>query len=405
MKLKSVLFGIICLLSLNLAGQAPYNIVSVEPDFVTPGQTSYLTFILDKPLQAGDSVSYAGLWMDYTTGGIDLVYGDSLLVFYDTIVEAKFTIPDSNYLSTCIPYLKFNNYPDSVGALSIKVSTEISAITPQICMVSVDTANKYLVSWYKPSVTTIDSVNIYKETNVNNKYVKIGVRAYDAAPVFEDPATNPTRKAEYYKISFVDQSRNESKLSNSYKSLRLNLNNVSSAAAGLSWNYYAYYGLTYYIYRGVSKDDMVKIDEISGDLGSYVDIAPPPGDLLYQIALVEPDPCVIGSTASDTTSLIKSNFVEYSNTGPVVASVNEQEKEKGLSIYPNPVKDELFIRFDNTVLKNAEVSLYDMTGRLVHDPEVITGNATLDFSDLTSGTYLLKIRDNDTIFSRVVVKE
>lgn len=405
MKIKSILFILMCLLTVHLYGQT-YSVVSVNPDYAVPGQSNNLELFLNKPLATTDSVINADLWL-FSPGMIsDTVLVSTNIEILDSILHVNFVVPNGNFdkNATLFLYVKTTNSYDSVFYYnSLIIGSEISNITPSICMVSVDSANKYFIAWDKPSTTTVDSVNIYKETTVFNKYIKIGERAFDAAPIFEDTSSNPTQNAASYEISFVNTSGIESALTNPVKSIRLNLNNVSGAEADLSWLSYEG-GLTYYIYRGSSVQNMEKIGEIASDLYSFVDIAPPAGDLFYQVALVRSGPCNIGNASSDTTSLVKSNIVEYSNTGPVITSVNEQDQEKGLRIYPNPVRNVLNLHIlDNTM--HATASLYDMTGRLVYGPEIITGNATLDISSLTSGTYLLKIRNDNTVFSRVIIKK
>jgi hypothetical protein len=65
--------------------------------------------------------------------------------------------------------------------------------------------------------------------------------------------------------------------------------------------------------------------------------------------------------------------------------------ESGLSIYPNPVKDRLFIRRDAQQLERVEV--IDLNGRLILLEEDFTGEA-LNVSRLEKGVYVLKIVKN-----------
>jgi hypothetical protein len=63
----------------------------------------------------------------------------------------------------------------------------------------------------------------------------------------------------------------------------------------------------------------------------------------------------------------------------------------GLSIYPNPVKDRLFIR--RNVRQLERVDVVDLNGKLLLLEEDFTGEA-LDVSSLEKGVYVLKIVKN-----------
>jgi hypothetical protein len=76
--------------------------------------------------------------------------------------------------------------------------------------------------------------------------------------------------------------------------------------------------------------------------------------------------------------------------------------ENGLSIYPNPVKDRLFIRRDVRQLERVEV--VDLGGRLILLEEDFTGEA-LDVSRLEKGVYVLKIVKNGQLTVHKIIKQ
>jgi hypothetical protein len=76
--------------------------------------------------------------------------------------------------------------------------------------------------------------------------------------------------------------------------------------------------------------------------------------------------------------------------------------ESGLSIYPNPVKDRLFIRRDALQLERVEV--IDLSGRLLLLKEDFTGEA-LDVTRLESGVYVLKIVKNGQLTVHKFIKQ
>lgn len=61
------------------------------------------------------------------------------------------------------------------------------------------------------------------------------------------------------------------------------------------------------------------------------------------------------------------------------------------NIYPNPVKNYLFVETDVCM---EEISIYTLTGVLVTQQSTDNGQQMIDVSELISGTYLIKIRTN-----------
>ena len=77
--------------------------------------------------------------------------------------------------------------------------------------------------------------------------------------------------------------------------------------------------------------------------------------------------------------------------------------ERPFTLYPNPVKDQLTLRFDD-VSEPESVELYDLAVRLVgtkpNDLE------SMDMSAMSSGVYLLRITTKDgTRYHEKIVKE
>ncbi|MEO0898587.1 MAG: endo-1,4-beta-xylanase [Bacteroidota bacterium] len=74
-----------------------------------------------------------------------------------------------------------------------------------------------------------------------------------------------------------------------------------------------------------------------------------------------------------------------------------------LKVYPNPVKDVLFIEAESSWL---QVQLFDLSGRLVQQQEITPSSQQMDVSSLQKGMYLLEIKDKDHISRRKInIKE
>ncbi|MGE8514124.1 MAG: M36 family metallopeptidase, partial [Chryseobacterium culicis] len=83
-------------------------------------------------------------------------------------------------------------------------------------------------------------------------------------------------------------------------------------------------------------------------------------------------------------------------------------KNKDISIYPNPAKDEFYIKFPSNTLGKVSVELYDMSGKLVSTEDKISPDAkkAISTSNLVNGTYMVKIKGlGFEAASKVMVKK
>ena len=74
-------------------------------------------------------------------------------------------------------------------------------------------------------------------------------------------------------------------------------------------------------------------------------------------------------------------------TGKWLASVNENGT-MAVSLYPNPANDQVSF----TLESDAQVSVFDMTGRKVNEVNLTAGEAQLNVSEFQSGVYFVNIR-------------
>ena len=73
--------------------------------------------------------------------------------------------------------------------------------------------------------------------------------------------------------------------------------------------------------------------------------------------------------------------------GKTLVSVNENNVQT-VSLYPNPANEQVSFVLDN----DAQVSVFDMTGRKVSEMNASAGNAQLNVSELESGVYFVNFR-------------
>lgn len=68
------------------------------------------------------------------------------------------------------------------------------------------------------------------------------------------------------------------------------------------------------------------------------------------------------------------------------------EMEKGLKIYPNPVKDELTIEGINK--NNCTIEIYNLQGALVLEQNLHLGLQKINLLNRTKGFYLVRVKDS-----------
>jgi hypothetical protein len=106
----------------------------------------------------------------------------------------------------------------------------------------------------------------------------------------------------------------------------------------------------------------------------------------------------VWASANDASGLSGTATVTISNQS---LSVNEFDFQS-ITIYPNPVQNELFFELDN--LEFTEMTILDYSGRVVKS---ITNNTvnSIDVSDLKQGVYILKVYAQNSVSNTRFVKQ
>jgi hypothetical protein len=86
--------------------------------------------------------------------------------------------------------------------------------------------------------------------------------------------------------------------------------------------------------------------------------------------------------------------------------ITENLGEMVITLYPNPTKGQLMVQIthmpDNTM---GEITLYDLSGRLVTVQNTVNENTMLDLSVQPLGIYVLRIRVGGKVSEWKVIKE
>lgn len=89
---------------------------------------------------------------------------------------------------------------------------------------------------------------------------------------------------------------------------------------------------------------------------------------------------------------IDNNGIEYKYGKHVINKTTQD-----LSIYPNPISDDLNISFGNFLNEGAKIMVYDVLGNLVYDRELAERKSSIkiDMNDAKKGMYFLVIKSKD----------
>ncbi|MBI2968123.1 MAG: PKD domain-containing protein [Bacteroidetes bacterium] len=203
---------------------------------------------------------------------------------------------------------------DNKGCTKTSTSTiNTVAVEQPICVVTVDSATKKnLIAWPKTPGLSTSRYYIFKEI-LTNVYDTIGFVPYDSISYFIDYASNPMSKSERYKIATLDSCGNFSMLSDSHRTMLLQVNLGAQDQRNLSWqNYEGFTAPQYNIWRGTTSSNIVLIDSVVSTNTAYNDWDTLGGadSLFYIIEIVHPTGCTstlklktYNSSKSNTASM------------------------------------------------------------------------------------------------------
>lgn len=80
-------------------------------------------------------------------------------------------------------------------------------------------------------------------------------------------------------------------------------------------------------------------------------------------------------------------------TNPPVSVENTNADKLRIDVYPNPMNDELHIKLVGEPSDNAEVTMLDLTGKVIYRQSVTDRTIDINTSSLTSGIYMIRYTD------------
>ena len=91
-----------------------------------------------------------------------------------------------------------------------------------------------------------------------------------------------------------------------------------------------------------------------------------------------------------TGDVLQGNFTQVEITADGPLGTNSVKVGAAANIYPNPVKDMLFIK---SVKEFTTFSVYNMAGQMISSNKIF--GKTINFSHLPIGSYILKLTDKE----------
>jgi Secretion system C-terminal sorting domain/Polysaccharide lyase family 4, domain III len=94
------------------------------------------------------------------------------------------------------------------------------------------------------------------------------------------------------------------------------------------------------------------------------------------------------------------------NCSSLSTATIEEISKKDITLFPNPTTGSLNIEIPNTVFdKQAEISIYDFLGRKLLTKKTTQNHTTINTSNLSSGSYVVKVSTNEILFTKILMKE
>ena len=254
---------------------------------------------------------------------------------------------------------------------------------PEISLVSYgEQSRKNIIAWQKEQTNEIDKYFIYRETERNGEYEKIGSLKYNENSVFVDETINPQHNSYRYRISAGNKCF-ESPLSHESKTINLQWERDANRAIHLWWD--AYEGsryITFAVYRLTRKGQFL-VSEFPANKFGYIAEKPEDETIGYFVAVK-----LIGK--------IDINAPMKSESGPfiiVISNIAELENFED-AISEIPENSAIVYSKDKTiVIKSVEqndVKVFDLTG------SVIAQKSNVDFTTIpvqTAGVYIVIVGD------------
>jgi PKD repeat protein len=282
-------------------------------------------------------------------------------------------------------------------------------VSPDICMVSADSASlNNVVYWEKSLYDNVDSFIVYRETSTG-VYKRIGAQSKNVLSEFTDtarsvgPANGDPNIGSYrYKLQIRDTCGVYSPLGKYHNTVYITTNHTG----GYTWNSYLVEGS---VQTPVSTFDLLRDDN---NTGAWYAIGFVSGN---QFSLNDPSYASYpnGNWRVDANGFSCSPTMRYANGSTQAAIVKSKSnitnnrtmgvssKNIVLGVYPNPSNGLITL---SLAVAGAKVNVFDITGNQVAIVQMQSATENIDLSQLSNGTYFLEINTTKGVYHEKITK-
>ncbi len=290
-------------------------------------------------------------------------------------------------------------------------STSIAQITPKpsICMVTVDDlSTNNIVFWDKTPFTSVDSFIVYREVSTSI-YKRIGAVPFDSLSEFVDTSRNvgpangdPNVGAYRYKLQIRD-------LCGDYSALSLYHNTIYIAGpdnnGNFDWNLpYAIEGsdpnISNYRLLCDTSNNTIPWFEVGAVAGTQANVAD--ADYLTH----KNNPLAQWRVKTDWTTICEPTRAAISTTrsnikrpGISIGISYVEKPEIGISIFPNPAKDNVTIEL-SYLTENAQLKIINVLGQTVFNENIVASSGKkvkqINTANFAKGIYTVVLETKNT---------
>ncbi len=119
----------------------------------------------------------------------------------------------------------------------------------------------------------------------------------------------------------------------------------------------------------------------------------------------------VNVVSSNPISLMPGQFIIYANKpttildDPSLLLSSEKRINRNFKVYPNPIKNRLYVDADNQSILPLKFSVYDNQGKKIYKSLENTFSFVKDFSSFSSNIYIIRIEDDESIYKTRVIKK
>ena len=89
----------------------------------------------------------------------------------------------------------------------------------------------------------------------------------------------------------------------------------------------------------------------------------------------------------------------------MITAITQNQLDNLISIFPNPNNGTFSVKMDKAIAKNAQLAIYDVEGKVVHQQQLTNQQTDITTQNLASGVYIINIQlsENEMVKHKLVI--